>query len=107
MDFAKNWIEAAFGYIKTVLGIDITFVILMLQIIKFINGKTKLNFRSGTLLETLLGLVSTIICEPNEKKQPLDLEINKNVITYDYIKSIFGIYGSTLKFETASELLYE
>ncbi len=68
----------------------------MLQMIKIINRQTKLNFRSGTLVETLLGLASKIICYPNQKKQPLDLDIIKDVTTYDAIKRIFDIYGSSL-----------
>ncbi len=42
-----------------------------------------------------------------QRKQSLDLDIIKNVITYGVIKRIFGIYMASLNLKKASEIFYE
>ncbi len=60
------------------------------------DSETKQKFINDSLLEMLLGLYTKIIFDQNLNKQPLDLDINKDVCTYDDIKSICDIDMASL-----------
>ncbi len=87
----KNQIRAVSHHIKTLFGLGITFIKLMLHRKKIRHMGKKKNFLNDSLLETLLLLCTKNICDQTQRKEPLDLDINQNVLVSGVIKPLFDI----------------